>query len=405
MQLFQWQKEFFLDSNSKYNVLPAGRRSGKTQGAERAAIINASQAERILWIDTVNANIDRYVERYFLADLRPSGLTYRWKAQQRTLKIEGGYIDFRSADKPENIEGFGYHKIYLNEAGIILNNDYLYINSVLPMLLDYEGSQLFAFGTPKGQTNKEGKPHRFYTLYQKALTDDKKYNGFCLSTYSNPILTEQDIQDLESEMLDQGGTEAVQQELHAKFIADSEEKVFNEGDLEKFKIGSLRDDTVFARVGGIDVADEGVDSLSFPIAYLAGSKVYIVDWYFTKDNTEITLPTSASLTRHHGLNHLAVETNNHGSIFFKNIFRQVRGTQLIGVNQKHNKHSRIINSAHFIRTRFVFRDDYLPGSDYDKAMTELFAYRKDAKVKFDDAPDSLALLTALIRDLYPHIHA
>ena len=33
-------------------------------------------------------------------------------------------------------------------------------------------------------------------------------------------------------------------------------------------------------------------------------------------------------------------------------------------------------------------------------MKQVFGYTKDGKAKHDDAPDSLALLAALVRDLY-----
>jgi hypothetical protein len=65
MKLFDWQYEVFLNSKAKYNSIAAGRRTGKTQGASMSASINATQGDVVLWVDTVNGNIDRYVERYF----------------------------------------------------------------------------------------------------------------------------------------------------------------------------------------------------------------------------------------------------------------------------------------------------------------------------------------------------
>ena len=55
-------------------------------------------------------------------------------------------------------------KIFLNEAGIILKNNYLYTNTILPMLMDYPDSQLIAAGVPKGKIKKDGTEHIFYTL-------------------------------------------------------------------------------------------------------------------------------------------------------------------------------------------------------------------------------------------------
>ncbi len=77
------------------------------------------------------------------------------------------------------------------------------------------------------------------------------------------------------------------------------------------------------------------------------------------------------------------------------------------VNQKTNKHSRIIQRSHFIRNNFVFRKDYDYGSPYDLAMQEMFSYMKDnsqnkkTKDIGYDSPDSIALLSALAEDLIP----
>ena len=47
---------------------------------------------------------------------------WKYRANRNDIKIGNTVCDFRSADKPENIEGFGYALVILNEAGIILKN-------------------------------------------------------------------------------------------------------------------------------------------------------------------------------------------------------------------------------------------------------------------------------------------
>ena len=400
MKLLRWQVESFLKTKIKFNIIPAGRRTGKTQGAERSAVISAAKGDKCLWVDTINSNIDRYYERYFLADLKNEGLKYIWNQQKKILKIELGYIDFRSADRPESIEGFGYDKIYLNEAGIILNNDYLYTNSILPMLMDYKNSQLFAFGTPKGKINKKGEEHRFWSLWKKVLEEDPSYTGQQLSSYSNTLLSVSNIQELESEIR-KLSEEAVEQEVYGQFVDASEDKVFNHNDFEYFQGNDFDENRIEGRIGAIDVADEGMDFLSFPMGYVIGSKIYVTDWLFTRENTEYTIPESTRLIKNNSLNFCAIETNNHGSLFLKDVQKNITSqTRLIPVFQKSNKHSRIIQKAHFVRTHFVFRNDYLAGSDYDKAMKQLFSYTKDGKAKHDDAPDSITLLACVADDFY-----
>lgn len=397
--LFDWQIDVYYEAQAKFNIIPAGRRTGKTQGAAGACTIFAAEGDPCLWVDTVYSNIDRYVERYFLPPLRASDLSHSWNSQKKLLKIENGYIDFRSADRPETIEGFGYRRIFLNEAGIILHKDYLYINSILPMLMDFPDSKLYAFGTPKGQKNKKGGPHRFYELWKRVLNNDENYGGRQLSSYDNPKLRTEDIDLLRAEIkkLD---PDAEPQEIGGQFIEQKDSLVFPYSDLDFFRMEDLNLEHKVAGIGAIDPADEGVDSYSFPLGYLIGKKIYIVDWLFTKENTRFTNPASTGLMRKHRLEYCAIETNNHGSVIFKDIQDEILGTTLLEVNQQTKKHSRIIQNAGFIKDHFVFRSDYEEDSDYAKAMTQLMAYLKDGSLKKDDAPDSVALLASVARDLF-----
>jgi hypothetical protein len=117
---------FFGHPEKKYIIISKGRRFGATHGAAKAIIEWALDGDKILWGDTVNGNIDRYFSRYIKPELK-KGIPYTWSDRKKELVIGNGHIDFRSSDNPENWEGFGYKEIILNEAGIILKNDYLHL--------------------------------------------------------------------------------------------------------------------------------------------------------------------------------------------------------------------------------------------------------------------------------------
>src|SRR6188472_3936960 len=106
------------EDSKKYTIVSKGRRFGLTRGAAQAFIEYALDGiTPLLWGDTINGNIDRYFDRYFLPVLKKLGSDYfQWHQQRRELKILDSVIDFRSSDRPENWEGFGYKKIFLNEA-------------------------------------------------------------------------------------------------------------------------------------------------------------------------------------------------------------------------------------------------------------------------------------------------
>ena len=185
---------FESEKLGRWRIYPKGRRFGATRGASVAFIKWMMEGEPCLWGDTINGNIDRYVERFFEPFCLHHGIRYEWKSQQKLFKIGKGYTDFRSADRPENWEGFGYKKIFLNEAGIILNDLYLYNNAVLPMMIDYPDSTLIAAGTPK-LTRGIGK--KFKELWDNVEKGEPGYTGRRFTTYDNPWLTKESISQLE----------------------------------------------------------------------------------------------------------------------------------------------------------------------------------------------------------------
>lgn len=220
---------FFPEIFPKFTIVPKGRRAGLTKGAAYA-FIEYGFNETLsflppgpllgLWGDTVAANIDKYIDRYFLPELKKIPDGWRWKAQDRELTIGRLKIDFRSADRPENWEGFGYHIIFLNEAGIILEDDYLFDNAVLPMLVDFPNAKLIAAGVPKGKRHKNGK-HKFYQLYEEAKSDKEgRYRILKMTGYNNPFISHEELDIIASTMDD----ETRKQEIDGEFVDLAEKK-------------------------------------------------------------------------------------------------------------------------------------------------------------------------------------
>lgn len=190
----QQEEIFFPEEGCKHTIIPKGRRFGATRGAAHACIEWATAGMPILWGDTVYGNITRYWDRYFKPALNANGIEPMLNERTQVARIGSGYIDFRSADRPENWEGFGYRKVVLNEAGIILADRYLYTNAVRPMMLDYSDSELYALGVPKGKKLKDGSSHPFFELWDKVGTPG--YRGRTYTSYDNPFLSKADVDEL-----------------------------------------------------------------------------------------------------------------------------------------------------------------------------------------------------------------
>lgn len=204
-----------FDAVKKYNyvIVPKGRRAGFTVGGANDFIECGlkGEFEKGLWGDVVNSNIEKYISRLFIPELSklPKNL-WKWSKNPHVIYIKDAYIDFRSAERPESWEGFGYDKAFLNEAGIILKNLYLYEHAVKPMLWD-NNCHIVIGGTPKGKG-------KFFELYERGLDPNQPaYKSIRMSPFDNPYINHQRIYDDMKDMSEL----AIKQEIYGEFLDDS----------------------------------------------------------------------------------------------------------------------------------------------------------------------------------------
>lgn len=184
-----------INDTSHYVIVPAGRQVGKTQNFVQWLLEETMENDcPSLWVDTVHANIDKYVERYFKPILGDVWQYCEWNQQKKVLKLPRGYIDFGSAQKPENLEGFNYKRCVLNEAGHILSKQGLWDNTIMPMI-KADDNRTRIIGTPKGQ-------NRFYQLYQKGLGGDPNYKSYKYTVYDSPFWTKEQIEEKKRDTVD-----------------------------------------------------------------------------------------------------------------------------------------------------------------------------------------------------------
>lgn len=153
-----------------------------------------------LWVDTKHANIDKYIDRYFQPLLKKMNHwdSCNWNQQKKILKLyNGAYIDFGSAERPELMEGFGYKRAVLNEAGIIFKKRSIWENTLYPML---KHAKVRGIGTPKGKNT-------FETLY-------RRYKHYTFTGLDSPFWTPDELEQAKMTMTQ----EAYRQEILAEFI-------------------------------------------------------------------------------------------------------------------------------------------------------------------------------------------
>ena len=321
----------------------------------------------ILWVDTIYGNIERYVERYFIPALRQMP-KYKWKYRKviNDLKIKGCVCDFRSADKPENIEGFGYALIILNEAGIILKNRRLWEESIRPMILDHKADVIIG-GTPKGKWVKSDEIHLFYELFQRGnprkdlqgaeqSTAEKRNNSnwksFNFSTYDNPILDPKEIDELAGDI----SPALRDQEIYGKFIDRIESgiikgewwKYYNEEELFRQRIYGVFQswDTAFKK-------NEENDYSVCLTWVVAESGYYLRDMFRKRIEYPELKKTAISLFEKYMPDKVVIEDLASGQSLIQEMQRETR-IPLIKVRPDKDKTARLNSAAPIVEAGRVF---------------------------------------------------
>lgn len=250
------QNETFFQTTEKYCVVQKGRRAGFTRGAAQYVIECLLDDMSVLWVDTVQQNLDQYYQLYFLPVLKqlPSYI-WQYKYSTHDLIINDAKLHMRSAERSENIEGFAYGLVVMNEAGIILKGQRgrnLWQSSIAPMLMDFN-PRVFFIGTPKGKKAKRGEASQtgnclYYELAEKGY-DSKEKNWITkhYSSYTNHLLSKSIIEQLESEI----PYYLRRQEIYGEFLDIAEYNIFKE---TWFQIQDKYTESRLRRIMSLDTA-------------------------------------------------------------------------------------------------------------------------------------------------------
>ena len=174
--------------------------------------------------------------------------------------------------------------------------------------------------------------------------------------------------------------------------------LYPKSELNRFKLADIEGKQPDGVIGATDVADEGDDDFCAPIAKVFGTKYFITDVLFTKDNVEITEPKLVSLILDTRCDNMRIESNNGGRLFALNVRKAVKAKNEKCIIQAKpttaNKDTRILLKSGWIKKHCYFLEEgeYRKGSDYDRFMKALTGYKKEGGNKHDDAPDGMTIL-------------
>jgi predicted phage terminase large subunit-like protein len=182
---------------------------------------------------------------------------------------------------------------------------------------------------------------------------------------------------------------------------DVKGRLFNELNfIDENEFKEIQKRGIDGAIGYIDVSDQGNDYTALAIGQIIQGQIYIIDYIFTRDNTDISIPLCAQKLNQHNVNFCRVESNSMGAMFSRHLQKETK-CRILQVNNTTNKMTRIIMQSAWIMNRFHF----VKKQDQQSQLfiQNVVAFSKEGKNKNDDAPDCLAGLSLFIQSMFKNL--
>jgi predicted phage terminase large subunit-like protein len=210
IQLLDWQKQVWAD-DTRFKIVAAGRRTGKSRLAAWMLIVNALQADKghVFYVAPTQGQARDIMWQTLLELAHPIVSSSHINNLQIKL-VNGATISLKGADRPETMRGVSLKFLVMDEYADMKPEVFEQI--LRPALADQKGGALF-IGTPMGRNH-------FYDLYKYAeLEDDESYQSWHFTSYDNELLDPDEI-DLAKKSM---SSYAFRQEFMASFEARGSE--------------------------------------------------------------------------------------------------------------------------------------------------------------------------------------
>lgn len=227
VKLLKWQQEVFSDE-TRFKVVAAGRRCGKTREAAWEMIIRALKTPKVeIFYVAPTQGQARDIMWSIMEDLAHPVITHKHVNNMQFKLVNGSRISLKGADRPDTMRGVSLEYLVMDEYADM--KPQVWEEVLRPALADRRGGALF-IGTPKGRNH-------FYDLFLYAdKGDDESYKAWHFTSYDNETLADEEI-DLAKKSM---SSYAFRQEFLASFEALGSE-IFKEEwvkfDKEEPKIG------------------------------------------------------------------------------------------------------------------------------------------------------------------------
>ena len=185
LSLTPWQQEVFEDK-SRFKVIAAGRRTGKSYLAAVSLIVNALNGKegKVFYIAPTQG-MARDIMFDLLHDIAGEIIT-GVNVNNLTITLAGDNVIYlKGADRPDTMRGVSLKHAVLDEYAFF--KDGVWESILRPALSDRQGSAIF-ISTPEGRNG-------FYDLYVGAMSGAwDGWKAWSFSSFDNPFVPREEIE-------------------------------------------------------------------------------------------------------------------------------------------------------------------------------------------------------------------
>ena len=248
-------------SLSRFRVVVAGRRFGKTHLSIRELCYHAKDPDKECWYVAPSYKMARQIVWRKLKN-KLQDLNWIAKTNETDLTItlvNGSTIALKGADNYDSLRGVGLDFIVLDEFADI--DPEAWYETLRPTLSDKQGRALF-IGTPKGIGNWA------YEIYQNSQEDQDNWASFSYTTLDGGNVTAEEIESARKDLDER----TFRQEYMASFETFTGRIYYSfDRALNVVKYQGLTPDAVYVGM------DFNIDPMSAVIATRTGDTLHVID--------------------------------------------------------------------------------------------------------------------------------
>jgi terminase large subunit-like protein len=300
LRLLELQYQIF-HCPTRFRVVVAGRRSGKTELALVEIVRAAQKTNQLIWY--VGPNLA--VAEDIIWDRLKTATRPLWAKMPRETKLRidlknGSAIIVKGGFKPENLRGRGLDFVVLDEAADLKADAWNL--SLRPALADRLGRAIF-FGTPKGRNH-------LFDYFEIAQSHPGEWASFQFTTAQGRIVNQNELESIGRNM----DANLFRQELEAQFTAIGNYRAYlsfqRESNLRPSNIRDVRFEPAVPLIWSLDF---NVDPMSMLLMQRVGDQVNVLEEIVVRSN-ENTTEAACRIFAEHATPYAAISGRIYGAL-------------------------------------------------------------------------------------------